>query len=129
MGKILIIDDTPQNLDILLDILDEHDVSVALDGESGVGMSDEDDFELFLVDVVMPGIDGFEVCKMLKRNPKYAKTPVIFITAHTDDDSINKCFEAGGADYVSKPFHRATLKARVDTQLRLYELERINPRH
>ena len=124
MGKILIIDDTPQNLDILLDILDEHDISVALDGESGVGMSGEDDFELFLVDVVMPGIDGFEVCKMLKQNPKYAKTPVIFITAHTDEDSINKCFEVGGADYISKPFHRATLKARVDTQLKLYELKK-----
>jgi PleD family two-component response regulator len=121
MGKVLIIDDTPQNIDILIDILDSHDISVALDGESGIAMCSDEDFELFLIDIVMPDMDGFEVCKTLKQNPKTAPVPVIFITAHTDYESIDKCFEVGGADYVSKPFHKATLKARVDTQLKLHK--------
>ena len=69
----------------------------------------------------MPDMDGFEVCKTLKQNPKTAPVPVIFITAHTDYESIDKCFEVGGADYVSKPFHKATLRARVDTQLKLHK--------
>ena len=121
MGKVLIIDDTPQNIDILIDILDSHDISVALDGESGIAMCSDEDFELFLIDIVMPDMDGFEVCKTLKQNPKTAPVPVIFITAHTDYESIDKCFEVGGADYVSKPFHKATLRARVDTQLKLHK--------
>ena len=121
MGRILIIDDTPQNIDILIDMLDSHDISAALDGKSGIAMCDDEDFELFLIDIIMPGMDGFEVCKALKQNPKTAPVPVIFITAHTDNESIDKCFEVGGADYVSKPFHGATLKARVDTQLKLYK--------
>ena len=121
MGKVLIIDDTPQNIDILIDILDSHDISVALDGESGIAMCSDEDFELFLIDIVMPDMDGFEVCKTLKQNPKTAPVPVIFITAHTDHESIDKCFEVGGADYISKPFHKATLRARVDTQLKLHK--------
>jgi PleD family two-component response regulator len=97
MGKVLIIDDTPQNIDILIDILDSHDISVALDGESGIAMCSDEDFELFLIDIVMPDMDGFEVCKTLKQNPKTAPVPVIFITAHTDYESIDKCFEFGMA--------------------------------
>jgi len=78
--------------------------------------------DLILLDIMMPKIDGYDVCKQLKQNPQTQGIPVIFLTAKTDEDSIEKAYEVGGSDYVSKPFKPKELMARVKTQLDLQSM-------
>jgi len=116
---ILVVDDTQANVDILVELLDDYDVVVALDGKSALEALEYDDIDLILLDIMMPIMDGFEVCKKIKLDPKTESIPVIFLTAKTDDASIQKGFELGGADYVTKPFRPIELLSRVKTQLNL----------
>ncbi len=116
-NTILIVDDTITNLDILVDLLDTYTVMDAINGKDALEIANEEDIDLILLDIMMPDMDGYEVCKRLKSNPKTKDIPVIFITANIDEDSIEKAYEVGGIDYVTKPFRPRELLARVKTQL------------
>ena len=120
---ILVVDDTETNIDIMLELLgDKYDVVVALDGRSAFDAVDNNEIDLILLDIMMPEMDGYDVCRRLKENEKSADIPVIFITAKDDEKSIEKAYSIGGDDYVSKPFKPLELLARIDTQLKLKEL-------
>ena len=115
---ILIVDDTKTNIDILLELLsDNYDVLVALNGKSAIEIVKEDKIDLILLDIMMPEMDGFEVCEILKADTKLQDIPIVFITANVDEDSIERAYEIGGADYVTKPFRPRELLARVKLQL------------
>ncbi|MFA6191265.1 MAG: diguanylate cyclase [Sulfurimonas sp.] len=117
---ILVVDDTETNIDILLDLLgNDYDLIVALNGESALEIVQEEPLDLILLDIMMPQMDGYEVCEILKANDKTKDIPVIFITAKTDEDSIEKAYEVGGIDYITKPFKPRELTARIKTQLNL----------
>lgn len=123
-ATILLVDDTESNIDILVETLgEEYDLLVALDGESALEMAREEEIDLILLDIMMPQMDGFEVCEALKQSPKTKEIPIIFITAKTDAESIDKVYDIGGADYVTKPFREKELKKRVKTQLELAALK------
>ncbi len=117
---ILVVDDTETNIDILLELLCDYDVAVATDGQSAIDIVKEDDIDLILLDIMMPDMDGYDVCKSIKTTHK--NIPIIFITAKTDEDSIEKAYAVGGNDYVTKPFKPRELLARIKTQLKLKEL-------
>lgn len=120
---ILIVDDTETNIDILLELLGEiYDVIVALDGVSALEIVDENDVDLILLDIMMPQIDGYEVCNRLKSKESSSNIPIIFITARDDEKSIEKAYETGALDYITKPFKALELLARVNTQLKVKEL-------
>ncbi len=121
-AKILIVDDVQSNIDLMQSILAEekqYKTAAARNGRSALSKARAHPFDLILLDVVMPDIDGFEVCKQLKANPKTAEIPIIFMTSQTDPQSLVKAFNAGAGDYVQKPFNEEELKARVRVQLDL----------
>lgn len=121
MNDILIIDDTPDNLTVLLRILTEqgYQVRPALSGEIALKAVREDIPDLILLDIMMPGMDGFEVCHHLKADAGTEHIPVIFISALGDTENKIKGFQAGGVDYIAKPFEAAEVLARVKTHLAL----------
>ena len=120
---ILIVDDTETNIDILLELLcEKYDLLVAIDGYSALEILREESVDLILLDIMMPGIDGYKVCNIVKSDIKTKEIPVIFITAKVDEDSIEKAYDIGGADYIAKPFKPKELLARVKTQLDLVSL-------
>lgn len=122
-STILIVDDTETNIDVLLELLgDTYDIIVSLDGNSALQVVSENKIDLILLDIMMPVMDGYEVCKILKANEESSNIPVIFITAKTDEDSIEMAYDVGGSDYISKPFKPKELLARVKTQLKLKAL-------
>ena len=116
---ILIVDDEKFNIELAAVYLKEegYKLSFALSGKAALESIYKHDISLILLDINMPGKDGFEVCRMLKEDKKTKDIPVIFLTAQTDIEYISKAFEVGGADYLSKPFKGIELKARVKTQL------------
>ncbi|OFY61786.1 MAG: hypothetical protein A2V64_04655 [Bacteroidetes bacterium RBG_13_43_22] len=118
---ILIVDDNPKNLQILGNYLqnEEYKVEFALDGNSALDWIEQTEFDLILLDVMMPGMDGFEVCRIIKSDPVKQKIPVIFLTAKVDTESIIKGFDLGAVDYVIKPFNQKELIARVKTQIEI----------
>ncbi len=120
---ILIVDDTPENLKILGRILGDHGyrIAVATNGKTALDRCRSVRPNLVLLDVMMPGIDGFETCRLMKAEPDTADIPVIFLTALDNATSIVEGFEAGGVDYVLKPFIKQVLLARVQTHLALAE--------
>ncbi len=130
--KILIVDDIPENLQVVANTLESegYQLRFAEDGESALEAVSGEQIDLILLDIMMPGMDGFEVCARIKANPETYEIPIIFITAKADTDSIIKGFRAGGVDYVTKPFQVEELRARVNTHLRLrsreLELEQLN---
>jgi diguanylate cyclase (GGDEF)-like protein len=122
-SSILIVDDTETNVDILVELLsDSYEIVVALDGKSALEILEEQEVDLILLDIMMPIIDGYDVCRRVKQNEKTNDIPIIFITAKTDEESIEKAYEAGGMDYVTKPFKPKELFARIKTQLQLRAL-------
>lgn len=117
---ILVVDDTVTNIDILLDLLKEYDVVVAMSGEAALEILDNDEqIDLILLDIMMPNMDGFEVCKIIKQNKRIKDIPIIFLTAKSDDDSIKTAFELGGIDYLTKPFRPIELTSKIRTHLQL----------
>lgn len=118
---LLIVDDNPKNLQLLGSILkeDEFKVEFATNGAEALDWLDEQDFDLVLLDIMMPGMDGYETCKKIRENNKNDDMPVIFLTAKTAKESIVKGFESGAQDYISKPFDKSELLARVSTHLEL----------
>ncbi len=122
---ILAVDDTPASLRLLTDILngEGYQVRSAINGELALRAAQTQPPQLILLDVSMPGMDGFEVCKRLKQVPRLRDVPVIFVSALSDmQDKLNG-FDIGGVDYVTKPFQRDELLARVRTHLELYHLQ------
>lgn len=119
---ILIVDDTIANLDILSELLYEYDIVEATSGEEALGIANEDEIDLILLDIMMPDMDGFEVCEKLKENPKTKDIPIIFITAKTDEQSIVKAYDIGGADYVTKPFLPKELFSKVKKELQIQDM-------
>lgn len=120
--NVLVVDDNPRNIQIVGNILVEQNYNIAYstDGKRALELANNNDFDLILLDIMMPEMDGFEVCKHLRTNATTIDVPVIFLTAKTDEDSIVKGFKAGANDYVTKPFNSAELLARVKTQLELH---------
>ncbi len=120
-GLILIVDDTPTNLDVISEALSDagYTVAIATSGERALKQLERRSPDLILLDVMMPGIDGFETCVRLKANPKTCDIPVIFMTALSDSDSKIKGFEVGAVDYITKPFQEREVLARVKTHLQL----------
>ena len=120
-AKILIVDDTPANIQVLGSILSPvgYTVYVAKSGEDALTKAPKIIPDLILLDVMMPGIDGFETCVELKKHDDLKETPVIYLTACSESESIVKGFDCGGVDYISKPFNSAELLVRVKTHLAL----------
>jgi PAS domain S-box-containing protein len=123
-GVILIVDDTPTNLDILLDLLEEFGfkVVVAEDGESALELAEYAPPDLILLDVLMPGLDGFETCRQLKMNEATQDIPVIFMTALVEKVDKVKGLNLGAVDYITKPLEHDEVLARVNIHLRLRNL-------
>jgi len=119
--KILVVDDVADNVKIVLSILKEesYSLSFAFSGQSALEQAQLEAFDLILLDIMMPNMDGFEVCKQLKQSSLNHLTPVIFLSARADVESIAKGFELGGVDYVVKPFHPDEILARVNTHVSL----------
>ena len=120
-SKILIVDDVQLNLDLMKEILSEKGylIATAINGKSAIAKARAHKFDLILLDVVLPDIDGFEVCSILKSNPQTRDIPLIFLTAQKENTSIVKGFQLGAVDYISKPFSREELLARVNLHLTL----------
>jgi diguanylate cyclase (GGDEF)-like protein len=120
--KILIVDDTVSNLDILEDLLHEYIVLSSTNGQDALEAVQEEPIDLILLDIMMPDMDGYEVCQILKSDPQTSTIPIIFITAKDDEASIEKAYEVGGDDYVRKPFLPKELLARVKKELKLQDM-------
>src|SRR5262245_24609423 len=119
---ILIVDDTPTNVAVILGLLkDSYRTRVATSGEKALAIATgAEKPDLILLDVMMPDIDGFEVCRRLKANPDTRGIPIIFLTAKTDSVDESKGFELGAADYIHKPFSAPVVLARIKTQIALH---------
>ncbi len=135
MKKILIVDDQPDNVFILQDRLKREgfETLTAYDGPACIQVAESEDPDLILLDVMMPGMSGFEACEKIVSNKKTKSIPVILVTALTDVDDIKQGLSVGAFDYIKKPYNRAELIARVNSALRfsesnkiLLELEKIN---
>ena len=129
---ILLVDDNPQNLQVLGKLLleEKYKIEFAVNGESALEWLKNRQFDLVLLDLNMPGMNGFEVCKLIRSDKTICEIPVIFLSAESERESILKGFEVGAQDYVTKPFDTRELLARVRTQLELKskteKLEKVN---
>jgi putative two-component system response regulator len=124
--KILVVDDVEENVELLVAILSKvgYTVSSAYDGLSAIEKANDGDFDIILLDIMMPIMSGIGVCKYLKKHPKTASIPVIFLTASDDKKILTKAYEIGGVDYIKKPFFKEELLARVNSRLKLRDYEK-----
>ena len=124
--SILIIDDVPKNIQLVAKFLTREGYLLyfAQSGETALKQIESKTFDLILLDVMMPGMDGFEVCRRIKEMESSRDIPVIFLPAKTDDEAIGKGFQMGGVDYLTKPFNPTELIARVKTHLNLRQREK-----
>jgi len=129
--NVLIVDDVTDNIQVAMNILKEehYNFSFAKNGESALELLQKSSFDIVLLDIMMPGIDGYEVCTRMKENPVLQDIPVIFLTAKADSDSMTRGFEVGGVDYITKPFHADELLVRVKTHLELYKAKELLKEH
>jgi DNA-binding response OmpR family regulator len=127
MSKILIIDDLPENVFLLQDRLERegYEVITSYDGKSGIEKALKEIPDLILLDVMMPDLDGIEVCKELVLNPITLNIPIILVTAKSGAEDIKEGLEAGAFDYIKKPFDRIELLARVHSALKLNETHKM----
>lgn len=121
--KILVVDDLYTNLEVISHILIDagYNIALAEDGESAISILKKESFDLILLDIMMPGIDGFELCQIIRNELNINNVPIMFITAKSELSDIVQGFELGAQDYVSKPFDLRELLARVETQIELYK--------
>jgi len=116
--RVLIVDDVKANIDALVKVLQgEYKLSVALSGEAAIKAVDKSQPDLIMLDVMMPGIDGFEVCRLLREKPAFREIPVMFLTGLQDVENKARGFEVGGNDYLTKPFEALEVRARVKAHL------------
>ena len=125
-AKVLLVDDTPENLRILRQTLESegYSILVATSGEAGLRIAGSAHPDLILLDVLMPGLDGFETCRRLKADETTEDIPVIFVTAQTETRAVIEGFRAGGVDYIVKPFNEEEVLVRVQTHLKIDHLTR-----
>ncbi|MEL6816384.1 MAG: response regulator, partial [Cyanobacteria bacterium J06598_3] len=125
-GEVLVVDDTIANLEVVSQVLEDagYDVATALDGDRALKLVGINPPDLILLDIQMPGIDGFETCERLKQMPEIEAIPVIFMTALSDPQSKMKGFDLGAVDYITKPFQQREFLARVKTHVLLYQLNK-----
>ncbi|WP_111497818.1 ATP-binding response regulator [Marinobacter bohaiensis] len=125
-ATILLVDDNAQNLKVLYETLKDrgYRLLIANEGEKALALAERHQPEVILLDIMMPGMDGYEVCQRLKGNPDTADGAVVFLSALDDVDAKVKGFSLGGADYISKPFQAQEVIARVATHARVIQLER-----
>lgn len=124
-ARLMIVDDTPDNLRLLSSMLREegHDVRLFPNGRMALQAARQEAPDLVLLDVHMPGMNGFEVCEQLKDDEQLAPVPVIFLSAEHETESKLRAFRSGGVDYVTKPFHVEEIRVRVETHLRIRRLQ------
>jgi PleD family two-component response regulator len=122
MVRLLIVDDSPESIDILISILPlNYKYQIALSGEESLKILDSSkEFpDLIFLDIMMPGMDGYELCKTIKENDNYKDIPVIFISSLEDNFNKVRGFQVGGADYITKPFQCEEVLARLNVHLEL----------
>ena len=128
--KILLVDDDSKNLQIAMSILKDFNVIFAQSGEKALELVQNNSFDLILLDIVMPKLDGYDICKILKADKKAKDIPIIFLTVKDEKKDIVKGFELGAVDYIVKPFYSEVLLKKVETHLKLSltlkELEKLN---
>jgi len=123
--RLLVVDDTPENIDVLKGILAPHyQILAATNGRLALKIAESQQPDLILLDVMMPDMDGHEVCRQLKSMPALASIPVIFVTALSERADEQTGFELGAVDFINKPVHAAIVKARVAAQLALADQQR-----
>lgn len=127
MKKILVVDDQPDNVFILKDRLENENFSVitAYDGPTGIEKASDEQPDLILLDVMMPGMSGFETCQRLIKSEKTKNIPIILVTALTSSEDIREGLQAGAFDYIKKPFNRVELVARINSALRFSESRKL----
>jgi DNA-binding response OmpR family regulator len=120
--SILLVDDVPKNIQLLGSILkqESYDLEYATSGKEALEWLSSKKFDLILLDIMMPEIDGIELCKRIKEDPSTREISVIFLTAKADAQSIINGFEAGAVDYITKPFNIRELLMRVKTHLTIH---------
>lgn len=125
-ANILIVDDTPENIDVMLGILkQDYNCRVARDGEMALKICAKvNNLDLILLDIMMPGLDGYQVCERLKSDPMTKHIPVIFVTAKISPEDEIRGFELGAVDYIAKPVSPPIVKARVKTHVALFDQKR-----
>ncbi len=118
---LLVVDDEPVNIKIFMEMLrSDYTIKVSTDGEKALQIAQsENPPDLILLDVMMPGMNGYEVCRRLKADERTRDIPVIFITAKTGEEDETKGFEIGAVDYITKPFSPIVVMARIKTHLEL----------
>ena len=124
--RILIVDDTPDNIDLLVGVLqDDYEMMAAINGERALKVArSAAKPDMILLDIMMPGMDGYEVCRQLKADPATSDIPVIFITARTEVADETRGFALGAVDYITKPISPSIVRARVHTHLTLHDQRR-----
>ncbi len=123
-STILVVDDSPDNVKVLIGILSEkYTIKVALNGEKALKLAGKKPPDLIMLDVVMPEMDGYEVCRRLKSMPELKEVPIIFLSGKTEVEDIIRGFELGAVDYVSKPFNATELSVRINTHLQIAFLQ------
>jgi DNA-binding response OmpR family regulator len=122
---ILVVDDTQQNVQVLTQMLrgKQYKVLAAFNGEDAIALLSRKTPDLILLDVMMPGMDGFETCREIRKEAAYDDIPIIFLSALTDVEAKVKALESGGVDYITKPFQQLEVLARIELHLRLRRLE------
>ncbi|MBE9176637.1 response regulator, partial [Synechocystis salina LEGE 06155] len=120
-SSILVIDDEPDNYDVIDSLLSDQNyiLHYAISGQDAIASLDLFEPDVILLDVMMPNMDGLEVCKHIKAMPKWESVPIIMVTALTDKKDLAKCFSAGADDFISKPLNYLELTSRVRSMLRI----------
>jgi len=128
---ILIVDDVVENIQVAMNILkeDNYNFSFARSGKEALELLKQKRFDLILLDIMMPEMDGYETCEAIKSDPSLMDIPVIFLTAKADVDALSRAFDVGGVDFITKPFHPNELLARVRTHLELHKAREILRQH
>ena len=126
-AEILAVDDVPENIKLLRDILKQkgYKIRPALNGADAIEAAMNNKPDLILLDINMPGMDGFEVCKRLQQNDQTKDIPIIFVTASTDRDGLVQGFRLGAADYITKPVQEEEVLARVGVHLELLQMRKL----
>lgn len=119
---ILVVDDMKTNISILSDLLeDEYNIQSTISGNEAIQIATNEDIDLILLDIEMPQLNGYEVCRILKSSDKTKNIPIIFITARSSEEDEEKGLNLGAIDYVTKPFSKTIVKLRIRNQIRLKE--------
>ncbi|MCQ8877254.1 two-component system response regulator [Pseudoalteromonas shioyasakiensis] len=128
--RVLVVDDEPANLKVMREVLaNQYRLSFAKSGEAALALVEKEPPKLILLDIMMPDMNGFEVCQRLKENPHTQHIPIIFVTALADESDEFKGFEIGAVDYITKPISPAIVRARVKTHLSLVQAEQLKLAH